>query len=190
MFNAWSLIIPSLRRLKSWSQDKASEYAGVTRQSWFRWERGTVVPRLKKLDHIARGVGCSTEEVGYVYATVLQLHYARKLVESGKLDSARQLTAATIGPVPELNGGEIPPEHLAATTLDSVERVTGFLHNLFGGLVRLFDLRRNAAGGESAATDDAGRERYEKLSVLHDQVMTLITEVLVAEKPAEEKSPP
>ena len=46
-----------LRGLKGLTQEQAAEIAGVTRQSYSKWEQGETVPDIEKCDRLARHYG-------------------------------------------------------------------------------------------------------------------------------------
>ena len=47
-----------LRGLKGLTQEQAAEIAGVTRQSYSKWEQGETVPDIEKCDRLARHYPC------------------------------------------------------------------------------------------------------------------------------------
>lgn len=50
-----------LRGLKGLTQEQAAEIAGVTRQSYSKWEQGETVPDIEKCDHLARHYGVTLD---------------------------------------------------------------------------------------------------------------------------------
>lgn len=50
-----------LRGLKGLTQEQAAEIAGVTRQSYSKWEQGETVPDIEKCDRLARHYGVTLD---------------------------------------------------------------------------------------------------------------------------------
>ena len=50
-----------LRDLKGLTQEQAAEIAGVTRQSYSKWEQGETVPDIEKCDRLARHYGVTLD---------------------------------------------------------------------------------------------------------------------------------
>ena len=50
-----------LRSLKGLTQEQAAEIAGVTRQSYSKWEQGETVPDIEKCDRLARHYGVTLD---------------------------------------------------------------------------------------------------------------------------------
>ena len=51
-----------LRGLKGLTQEQAAEIAGVTRQSYSKWEQGETVPDIEKCDRLARHYGVTLDQ--------------------------------------------------------------------------------------------------------------------------------
>lgn len=50
-----------LRGLKGLTQEQAAEIAGVTRQSYSKWEQGETIPDIEKCDRLAKFYGVSID---------------------------------------------------------------------------------------------------------------------------------
>ena len=50
-----------LRNLKGMTQEQAAEVAGVSRQSYAKWEQGETVPDIEKCDRLAKLYGISID---------------------------------------------------------------------------------------------------------------------------------
>ena len=50
-----------LRNLKGMTQEQVAEVAGVSRQSYAKWEQGETVPDIEKCDRLAKLYGISID---------------------------------------------------------------------------------------------------------------------------------
>ncbi len=75
LYNAWSRLIPALRRRRGLSQKKAAARAGVALITWWRWEKGEVSPRPRNLEAIAKALRYSPRKLGKLYSGILYRYY-------------------------------------------------------------------------------------------------------------------
>src|SRR6185312_4581044 len=60
--------LESARMHRRWSIAVASEKAGVSINTFNRWERGLQVPQLGTLDQVCKAFGLSPEDLGFGHA--------------------------------------------------------------------------------------------------------------------------
>lgn len=119
LYNAWPEVLRTLRADRGLTQEAAALEADVTPTSWYRWESGDIRPKRTCFDDIARGLGCTPDELGAAYTRVLADHY---LPTPGGGEMAPR-EEPTPHPAPDADLAAIRDEQLDAASRELTEIV-------------------------------------------------------------------
>src|SRR5579883_1999773 len=123
--------LESARMCKRWSIAVASEKAGVSVNTFNRWERGLQVPQLGTLDQVCKAFGLSPEELGFEQVISDRRRKKPQLtdvtVHCPPITQPRQITSQQ--PITTVSGNSVmalqPQNHMLHACIEQARRSLG-----------------------------------------------------------------